>query len=211
MKVLCYRCHIEKDCSEFGKDSSKKRGFSAFCHTCLKAYRKEYVKKTYIHAKDRVDGVERIKLGKKPNTYNLKIESRTCTKCNIVKDSCEFHKKKTGSYGIDTICVICKNAYGREYAKKRCKKAIKNGWLKSHYNITLEDYNKLLKMQNNCCAICSLNQSENKKAFAVDHNHKTGKVRGLLCSLCNQGIGFLKDDIKILKRAMKYLKFYDGD
>ena len=70
------------------------------------------------------------------------------------------------------------------------------------YGITLDVKNKIIKSQNNKCAICN-NKLDKPK---VDHCHKTGKVRGILCHGCNIGIGGLKDSIKNLKNAIKYLK-----
>ena len=81
--------------------------------------------------------------------------------------------------------------------------------LKKSYNITIEQYNEMLKKQSNCCGICKKHISETlaakKSNLCVDHNHDTGKVRGLLCDKCNRGIGLLCDDIDILINAIEYL------
>lgn len=61
--------------------------------------------------------------------------------------------------------------------------------LQKKYGITLEDYNKMFAEQNGCCAMCGRHQSEFKRALAVDHNHITGAVRGLLCMRCNTTLG----------------------
>lgn len=74
------------------------------------------------------------------------------------------------------------------------------------YGLTLEDYDKLFKEQNGCCAICETHQSELKHSLSVDHNHETNKIRGLLCNNCNRSIGLLKDDIEVLEKAIVYLK-----
>jgi len=73
------------------------------------------------------------------------------------------------------------------------------------YGITMADYNQMYINQQGRCAICNTHQIYLKKALAIDHDHNTGKVRGLLCSNCNLGIGNLKDSIKSLKNAIKYL------
>ncbi len=81
----------------------------------------------------------------------------------------------------------------------------KNWQLEKQYGITLEHFNKLLIAQDGYCAIC-------KCVLIVphlDHNHETGKVRGLLCKPCNQGIGFLREDISILTSVINYLVGYD--
>jgi hypothetical protein len=84
-------------------------------------------------------------------------------------------------------------------------------WLKKKYNISLEDYNNTLVSQNNCCLICKLpetsisNKNNKVISLSVDHCHTTGKVRGLLCSNCNKGLGCFKDNISFLKEAIEYL------
>jgi|WetSurMetagenome_2_1015567.scaffolds.fasta_scaffold348914_1 hypothetical protein len=63
--------------------------------------------------------------------------------------------------------------------------------IKHEYGITLEDYQRMLGAQKNCCAICGNSDSGSKgryNTFAIDHNHKTGKVRGLLCNSCNLSV-----------------------
>ncbi len=67
-----------------------------------------------------------------------------------------------------------------------------------------EEYETLLKYQGHTCAIC--NRPElSRKRLSVDHCHETGAVRGLLCTLCNTGIGMLKDDPLLVLQALKYL------
>lgn len=79
--------------------------------------------------------------------------------------------------------------------------------LKSRYGITHVQYDQMVKDQKRRCAICLTDEcGQKRKHFCVDHNHKNGKVRGLLCHRCNRAIGLLKDDVKILKRATSYLQ-----
>lgn len=74
--------------------------------------------------------------------------------------------------------------------------------LRSRYGISKSDYLDLLESQNYSCAICG---SAATKTLDVDHDHTTGKVRGLLCNNCNRGIGHLKDSPQILLKAVEYL------
>jgi len=73
------------------------------------------------------------------------------------------------------------------------------------YGVDESQYNEMLARQSNCCAICNTHKSELKKELSVDHNHNTGKVRGLLCHSCNLGIGLLKDSPSVVFRAHVYL------
>lgn len=84
--------------------------------------------------------------------------------------------------------------------------------LKYSYGLTLEDYDHMVAEQNGLCAICHKPETEidwhsgKIRNFHIDHDHETGEVRGLLCSLCNKGIGQLGDSIEILESAITYLK-----
>lgn len=95
------------------------------------------------------------------------------------------------------------------------KKAIsrRNAILKNKYNINIEIYNEMLKNQGYKCCICG--GREEKKSSSggicnlhIDHDHKTGKVRGLLCHKCNAGIGMFRENIETMEKAIKYLKSF---
>ena len=73
--------------------------------------------------------------------------------------------------------------------------------LKLRYDITVEEYNRMVKEQEGKCLICK----KTPEKLVIDHSHKTGTVRGLLCHSCNIGIGFLKEDMNIFKSAMEYI------
>lgn len=77
--------------------------------------------------------------------------------------------------------------------------------LRFFHGISLEEYNVMFTAQNGLCRGCYRHQSSVKLAFAVDHDHATGKIRGLLCGSCNTALGLVKDNPDILKRLMDYL------
>lgn len=83
-------------------------------------------------------------------------------------------------------------------------------YLRKRYKVTIDWYREQLSKQNNVCAIC--NQSEKTIihgkiiSMPVDHDHETGKARGLLCTKCNRGLGLFRDDINLLKSAIEYLQ-----
>ena len=70
------------------------------------------------------------------------------------------------------------------------------------------EYNRKFQEQNGLCAICGKPEPVNGRCLADDHDHKSGKRRGLLCSLCNCGLGLLQDDPFVLQKALDYLKSY---
>ncbi len=73
------------------------------------------------------------------------------------------------------------------------------------YNLTQEEYFSLFMKYNNSCAICKRHQNELPRVLCIDHCHKTGKVRGLLCAECNSGLGMFKDNPLFLEKAIKYI------
>ena len=75
-------------------------------------------------------------------------------------------------------------------------------------------YKRLLLEQKGRCAVCSKHQIESERRFHVDHNHKTGEIRALLCNRCNSIVGCCEGNIQLknhedLKSAIKYLKKYE--
>lgn len=121
---------------------------------------------------------------------------RECTTCNKHKAANEFKLEIHKKYGIRmrSKCRICDEH--RKYKR----------FIFVTYGITWEEYTNLLIRQNHSCAICDTKISSKRttKLF-VDHCHDTGKVRGLLCSCCNHGLGQFKDDVGLLEKAKLYL------
>jgi len=88
--------------------------------------------------------------------------------------------------------------------KKKANRAKK---LKHRYGISIEQYEQMLIDQNYRCKICgSTDPGHKKKHFSVDHCHETGRVRGLLCANCNLTLGYVKDDVALLKSCIGYLQ-----
>jgi Autographiviridae endonuclease VII len=140
-----------------------------------------------------------------------------CAKCEFEGNIDQFTKDKRGWTGY---CKSCSAAISRAYRKNHPDKIhITNqkqyyendGQIKSRkrellkkYGMTYEEYQALGVAQNNKCKIC--NQPSNDGILRVDHNHTTGKVRGLLCDTCNRAIGLLKDDPTVLEKAAQYIR-----
>jgi Recombination endonuclease VII len=82
--------------------------------------------------------------------------------------------------------------------------------LKLNNGIRLDDYNRMLKEQNESCAVCLIPAAEFNKRLAVDHNHMTGQIRGLLCTRCNIALGYVRDNKSVLKRLIDYLTIHDS-
>lgn len=85
------------------------------------------------------------------------------------------------------------------------RKKIYEHSLTSKYGLTTKEYNEILEKQNQCCAICERHKSNFKLPLFVDHNHKTKKIRGLLCRDCNSKLGVV-EQMQFLKKATEYLE-----
>ena len=86
------------------------------------------------------------------------------------------------------------------------KSTARNRQLKEKFGISIEEYDELLKKQNNKCAICESISCKSGNRFAVDHDHNTGRVRGLLCLACNTSLGQFNDSQELLYKAISYLQ-----
>lgn len=96
------------------------------------------------------------------------------------------------------------------YKQKREPIGVRRQKLKSSYGITLEQYAEMLVAQNGVCAICAKPETVIHRnilnPLGVDHDHETGKIRGLLCRKCNSGLGNFNDDPNLMVKAISYLR-----
>jgi hypothetical protein len=106
---------------------------------------------------------------------------------------------------------ICKHGHDISVVGRNARRVCREWKSQNIINVdgtvfTLKDYDRLYKSQNGCCAICGVSQSKFCEQLVVDHDHKTGKVRQLLCRKHNSAIGLFGDDIVQVLEAVKYLK-----
>ena len=127
---------------------------------------------------------------------------RKCSACFQVKNLGDFHADKRGKDGVSYACKECKALRSKNYYNNN-KKPVRNQQIKYRYGITESQYNDMFKSQQGACKIC-LAPATIK--LAVDHCHRTGRIRGLLCSKCNHGIGLFQDSSALLEKASEYLK-----
>ena len=147
---------------------------------------------------------------------------KVCKKCRIEKSDDEFYKEKRVKDGLQARCKECCKADARavfeanpEPYRRRAKEAYtyasrRERMLRDEYNMSIEDYVELFEKQNGVCAMCKTENSGHNMTdhLLVDHDHITGKVRGLLCCNCNWLLGKAKADEgnTLLLSALFYLK-----
>lgn len=148
---------------------------------------------------------------------NPSVITQVCTTCKLRKLLDEFRTARQGKYGRKRRWRECKTCmaarmkrwnlsdHGRTHRKKRkC----------ANYGLTLNEYNEMFHAQGGQCAICGTAdlpidpRTGKLYELAIDHCHKSGKVRALLCHHCNVGLGGFRDDPVLLHAAIAYLKRY---
>lgn len=130
---------------------------------------------------------------------------KQCITCGHKKIKTEFYRQSSKTLKLRTECKLCNNKRRRIWAKNNLLKE-RSFHYKNRYGLSLKDYNLLSKAQRHKCGICSSKQGEHKRSLSVDHDHNTGKIRGLLCLHCNTALGGFKDNIDLLDKAKDYLQ-----
>lgn len=144
-----------------------------------------------------------------------------CRRCDQTKPLTEYHRDSGATDGHTSYCKECQLKKSRQWYADNTERARASGrarWsgrsergrnylLQKKYGITLDDYRAMLDRQGGVCAICGgLDRTQDGRAMPVDHCHRTGKVRGILCSHCNRAVGLLGDDPEVITRAASYLR-----
>lgn len=148
----------------------------------------------------------------------MSASTKTCTRCREAKSLEDFPRDKRRKDGRFPHCRPCNTANMRawreanpekaaELNRKTRERAKANGtWrramLRYKYGLTEAEVDEMREAQRGGCAICG----EQERELVIDHAHDSGKVRGLLCGVCNRGLGMLGDDVEGLRRALAYLE-----
>ena len=144
---------------------------------------------------------------------------KICSSCKKQKQFEDFRRDNRKKDKSTAKCKEClrKNEHSRYRLNDLTRKSNRSLQLQKTYGMSYEEFHNLYEQQLGCCAICKtslvlLGTTETKyKVACVDHNHITGKVRGLLCNKCNRALGLFKDNITILKLAAEYLEKEDAN
>ena len=136
---------------------------------------------------------------------------KPCKVCGLLKNLTDFHKSANRD-GRFNICKSCHHIRTILWRKSNHSKTLiynRTSRLRSRYNLSNEQFVKFVEAQKGACLICGdipdPKGSNRTNKLHVDHCHITGKVRGLLCHLCNRGIGLFRERQDLLEKALEYL------
>lgn len=138
--------------------------------------------------------------------------TKQCARCTKVKTADQFYLNARYSSGLSSYCKRCMKEYSGSWAGDNPDsraQSRRSSHLKRLYGITADDYATMLAEQGGVCAICL--EPQERRALAVDHDHVTGEVRGLLCDNCNHALGKFQDSTDHLRSAITYLEKTKND
>lgn len=209
----CASCHLLKPWDCFYSDSSGTFNLRGNCKKCsnkisksLGKKRKGTTRKCSRCTKSRIVNskgycspcsVVLTKLWRKSNPEKHRLQRKTWRKNNPRKNK-KYHKDTYGRHKVTHQLSVRKWQVSN---KGKIKGYARAAGLKYSYGISLEDYARLYKKQRGRCKICSVE----KETLCVDHNHTSGKIRGLLCRQCNAALGLFRDKKRIVQKAWRYL------
>lgn len=200
-KRRCAECQDIKPLERFSRNRTARDGYEYFCKSCIQLHRKGG---GTTRAKQRkADAEDALRL--------LGVPGKRCTKCQTLVPLENFVSYGTNKTNGTRLRVsVCKPCWNK-FSKENYDRATKTGYSRKYrYGISRERFESLLAYQNNKCAICGSEYSfiagRRKGALAVDHDHATGAIRGLLCVSCNRAVGYLGDYEDGVQRALDYLR-----
>jgi len=194
----CYKCGEMKERDEFYRDSSKSSGYRSICKECDKKRPKKYNRERALvryHAnKEELNKYQREWYQKNKDTVIQK--QKAYRDANPEREVLRHKRYREMNRDKLHLMELQRNLVRqRDIQEYRLKK----------YGLTVDDFNQLLKKQNGRCAICGTRITFGVGKHAVDHDHVTSKVRGILCGYCNVALGLVQDNMETLQNMIEYL------
>jgi hypothetical protein len=184
---VCPQCRRTLSWSDFHSNVRRADGLSFYCKQCASQRSEASRRKRGIKAK-------------KQSAVPVPDGSKWCPDCDEIKPLAEFARTKGKASGYHSYCLSCHLARGVE-SKVRLYGGTREYHLRHRYGIGQAEFDELLAEQEGVCAICRAPDPQH-----VDHDHRTGWVRGILCFNCNGGLGQFRDSPEHLASAITYLK-----
>jgi len=186
---ICPDCKQILPSQLFYKDSSRIDKLSTYCKQCQRARILAYRNRDRARFNE-INGRSLTRRRKEvyPN-LDHNISEKVCSNCKNIYPISNFSRMPSSSTGFHSWCIDCARFIA--YTRK----------LKRDYDMSYDEYIKLVEEQDNKCKICNIKTTR----LVVDHDHNTGKTRGLLCGPCNSGLGMFRDSETILASALNYI------
>lgn len=218
----CIRCKKVLPVIEFHRDKRCSSGRIARCRRCTTKAAK---RRTCRRCKEDKRVVDFFTGGVVCKQCHAAKGQHWCSKCQHLKPVDKFAKDPSRTSAPHSRhCKACQSPRWKEYyvsdseghksrARERYRQNKEEYRIRAtlrKFNIDRDTYTRLMADSNNVCAICQKPSNDKRngvlKRLNIDHNHSTGKVRGLLCQFCNTGIGMFLDNIELLAKAINYLE-----
>ncbi|NMO53499.1 recombinase [Actinoplanes sp. TBRC 11911] len=184
---VCPQCRRTLPFSEFHSNVRRSDGLAFYCKSCANVRSEQSRRKRGVQ--ERRQSTEPVPPG-----------SKWCPDCDTIKPLAEFAQTKSKASGYHSYCLPCHNARGIE-TNIRLHGSSREYHLRRRYGIGQAEFDELVAEQGGVCAICGGPDPQH-----VDHDHRTGWVRGILCFNCNGGLGQFRDSPEFLAGAITYLK-----
>lgn len=222
----CRSCSEIKSSASYHRNRAALDGLQAYCIDCSRIMARQSSKRNA----EAIALRQAEKKARTPDPSGKKV----CNKCHIEQPILAFYAHRGTKDGRGTYCMECEKKSSRQWKKDNAERVRaqnaqaaaaadpvhksryqRHVWLRM-YGLTPETYDQMSESQDGCCAICRLpergvdQRTGNPRKLAVDHDHKSFKVRGLLCMRCNQALGCLEDDEGRLRAAIAYLEAARG-
>lgn len=188
---VCGRCKVRKSMAEFGRNRTKADGYSNRCKWCDADVARE--------ARAKIRGSRKKSwTGRKPH---VRKGNQRCYICGVDKPLSEFHRDRNRKTGHSVYCKPCAIKKSREWwhSDPERRKDVN----RRKFGLRSGEFAAMNAAQNGLCGCCG--ELPGQKGLQVDHCHRSGRVRALLCGPCNLGLGNFKDDPDRLRKAIEYL------
>src|SRR3954447_2103828 len=186
----CPDCGEFKSLAEFTLSKKNRDGRGTYCRPCFNA-RSRLQREKKAAAEGRI--VKRRRIVPDGQKY--------CPRCATTQPVAMFGRNRAASDGLTAYCRPCHNTVTKQ-SVERLYGNTRDYHLRRRYGITSADVHAMVEAQGGTCAVCD------GKPEHVDHDHATGRVRGILCFNCNQALGNARDDVQVLKGLIDYLRLH---
>ena len=184
----CRDCQMVKPLSDFPRNRSRPDGHGLYCKICFSIRYREHRERKAAREGRQIRELHRTQLGFK-----------YCPRCEQTLPITAFGRNRASADGATSYCRPCHNAVSKAN-RERKHGSTREYHLRQRYGIGQAEVDAMLAEQGGLCAACRTDEPKH-----VDHDHETGRVRGMLCFLCNQALGNVRDEVKRLRGLIRYL------